>query len=76
MAEALGPEPGVHVEKYLVQGRPARALAEAAEGAELLVTGSHGRGELPGMHLGSAASYCVHHAPCLVAVVRGRHTGR
>ena len=38
--------------------------------------GSHGRGELPGMHLGSVASYCVHHAPCPVVVIRGAHTGR
>ncbi|MGH4010822.1 MAG: universal stress protein [Pseudonocardiaceae bacterium] len=38
--------------------------------------GSHRQGELPGMHLGSVASYCVHHAPCPVVVVRGLHTGR
>ncbi|MBI1351298.1 MAG: universal stress protein [Actinomycetales bacterium] len=54
----------------LLQARPALALATAAAGAELLVVGSQGRGELPGMHLGSVATYCVHHAPCPVVVVR------
>ncbi len=76
VAEALGPEPAVPVEKRLVQKRPAHALTEAAVGAQLLVVGSHGRGELPGMHLGSVATFCVHHAPCPVLVFRGEHTGR
>ena len=76
VAEALGEEPDVPVELRLVRHRPAQALAEAAEGAALLVVGSHGRGELPGMHLGSVAGYCVHHAPCPVLVFREEHTGR
>jgi nucleotide-binding universal stress UspA family protein len=76
IVEALGEEPDVSVERRLVQRRPAHALTEAAEGAALLVVGSHGRGELPGMHLGSVATYCVHHAPCPVLVFRGEHTGR
>ena len=74
--EALGPDPDVHVERRLVERRPAHALTEAAEGAQLLVVGSHGRGEIPGMHLGSVATFCVHHAPCPVLVFRGAHTGR
>ena len=28
------------------------------------------------MHLGSVATFCVHHAPCPVLVFRGLHTGR
>jgi nucleotide-binding universal stress UspA family protein len=76
VVEALGEDPDVSVERRLVQRRPAHALTEAAEGATLLVVGSHGRGELPGMHLGSVAGYCVHHAPCPVLVFRGEHTGR
>jgi nucleotide-binding universal stress UspA family protein len=74
VAEALGSVPGVHAEKHLVQERPALALCRAAEAAQLLVVGSH-KGALPGMHLGSVASYCVHHAPCPVVVVRGRQGG-
>jgi len=76
VAEALGDAPDVPIELRLVRHRPAQALAEAADGAALLVVGSHGRGELPGMHLGSVATYCVHHAPCPVLVFRGVHTGR
>ncbi len=50
--------------------RPATALVAAAAGADLLVVGSHGLGELPGVHLGSTAHYCVHHSPCPTVVVR------
>ncbi|MGH4008321.1 MAG: universal stress protein [Pseudonocardiaceae bacterium] len=71
VAEALGPTPEVHVEKHLVQEHPALALCQAAETAQLLVVGSH-KAALPGMHLGSVASYCVHHAPCPVVVIRGQ----
>jgi nucleotide-binding universal stress UspA family protein len=67
--EALGPDPGVPVVTRLVQQRPATALVEEAAHADLLVVGGHGRGELPGVHLGSVASYCTHHAPCPVVVV-------
>jgi nucleotide-binding universal stress UspA family protein len=62
--------PDLEIEARLVQRKPALALAEAAEEADLLVVGSHGYGALPGMHLGSVASYCVHHAPCPVVVHR------
>jgi nucleotide-binding universal stress UspA family protein len=68
--EALGPEPDIHVERRLSAEHPAQALTQAAEGAQLLVVGSHGRKEFPRMHLGSVATYCVHHAPCPVVVVR------
>jgi nucleotide-binding universal stress UspA family protein len=76
VAEVQEAAPDVRIEKHLIQKRPALALTTAARGAQLLVIGSHGRGELPGVHLGSVASYCVHHAPCPVVVVRDRDTGR
>jgi nucleotide-binding universal stress UspA family protein len=76
VAEVQETEPDITIEKHLIQQRPALALMEWAEGAQLLVIGGHCRGELAGMHLGSVASYCVHHAPCPVVVVRGRTTGR
>ena len=71
LAEVVGDDPPVVVRAEAVEGRPARVLTTQAEGADLLVIGSHGRGELPGMHLGSVASYCVHHAPCPVVLLRG-----
>jgi nucleotide-binding universal stress UspA family protein len=68
----------VHVAAEVIQERPALGLIGVAEarGADLLVIGSHGKGELPGLHLGSVAGYCVHHAPCPVLVFRTKTSGR
>jgi nucleotide-binding universal stress UspA family protein len=64
-------DPELEVSKLLVSDRPGRALLDQARGALSLVVGSHGAGNTyPGMHLGSTASYCVHHAPCPVVVIR------
>lgn len=62
----------VPVEAELVMGKGGDVLVSASKGADLLVVGSHGlgHGELPGVHLGSVASYCVHHATCPTVVVR------
>lgn len=62
--------PDVEFETRLVPRKPALALVEAARDADLLVVGGHGHGRLQGMHLGSVATYCVHHAPCPVLVHR------
>ena len=68
----------VPVAAEVIQERPALALTGVAgtRGAALLVIGSHGQGELPGLHLGSVACYCAHHAPCPVLIYRGKDTGR
>jgi nucleotide-binding universal stress UspA family protein len=49
---------------------PARALLDAAIGADLLVVGSRGRGGVKGLLLGSVSQQCLHHASCPVVVVR------
>jgi nucleotide-binding universal stress UspA family protein len=54
----------------VIETRPARLLTEMARDADLLVVGAHGPGGFRGMHLGSVANFCVHHAPCPVVVVR------
>ena len=56
--------------RTILPGGPAVTLVEVAEGADLLVVGSHGRTGLRRMVLGSVASVCVNHAPCPVVVVR------
>jgi nucleotide-binding universal stress UspA family protein len=68
--DVAGLDPGVKIERRVVEGPPARVLAEAAVGAELLVVGSRGRGGFAGLLLGSVAQQCVHHAPCPVVVIR------
>ena len=62
--------PPVPVHETVLQGRPALALVGAAHGAALLVVGATGHSALPGMHIGSVAGFCVHHAPCPVLVWR------
>ncbi len=66
----------VPIGQRLMHQQARSALVDAARDAELLVVGSHGVGTLPGLHLGSIASYCVHHAPCPVLVYRTATTGR
>ena len=62
--------PDVVVKKTITRDRPVRALASAAEGAQLLVTGSHGRGGFKGMLLGSTSRALLQEAPCPMMVVR------
>jgi nucleotide-binding universal stress UspA family protein len=61
---------GVTIERMVVEGGAARRLVEAAEGAEMLVVGSRGRGGFAGLLLGSVSQQCAHHAPCPVVIVR------
>ncbi len=63
--------PGVEVVEEVVHGHPVEVLREAAAGADLLVVGSRGHGQLAGMLLGSISQALLHHTPCPVAVVRG-----
>ncbi|WP_030911332.1 universal stress protein [Streptosporangium amethystogenes] len=49
---------------------PVEALTKASTGSDLLVVGSHGRGALGSLLLGSVSRGVLHHAHCAVAVVR------
>lgn len=61
---------GVEVVVDAVSGDPARALLDAADGADLLVVGSRGRGGFKGLILGSTSQKVAHHASCPVVIVR------
>jgi nucleotide-binding universal stress UspA family protein len=54
----------------VLPGAPASTLVDVADGAELLVVGSHGRSGLARFVLGSVAMACVQHARVPVVVVR------
>ena len=72
LEEALagaGDTTGVEIERAVVDAPPGSALIEAAEGADLLVLGSRGRGGFKGLLLGSVSQQCAHHAPCPVVIV-------
>ena len=65
----LGPRRACRVERRVVEGHPARALVEAADGAMVLVVGRRGHGGLVGLLLGSVARACSEHAACPVVIV-------
>lgn len=62
--------PDVKVRKVVTRDRPVRALVEQAKDAQLLITGSHGRGGFKGMLLGSTSRALLQAAPCPMMVVR------
>jgi nucleotide-binding universal stress UspA family protein len=57
------------VERLVVEGAAGDAIIDASADAELVVVGSHGRGALATLVLGSVSHHVVQHAPCAVVVV-------
>ncbi|WP_236794276.1 universal stress protein [Amycolatopsis sp. GM8] len=64
--------PDVVVRRMVTRGRPAVALLDLADAAQLLVVGSRGRGGFAGMLLGSTSQSVMSYALCPVIVARHR----
>jgi nucleotide-binding universal stress UspA family protein len=62
--------PDVKMQRWVVHGAPAAALADASDGAAALVVGARGLGGFAGLVLGSVSQQVIRHAPCPVVVAR------
>lgn len=62
--------PHLEVTTEVIDGSAEEALVAAAEGAQLIVVGSRGRGGFAELLLGSVSRYVTSRAPCPAAVVR------
>lgn len=62
--------PDLEIRREIVQSPPVAALVQAAEGAELLVVGSRGRGGISRLLLGSVSHGVLQALPCPVVVTR------
>jgi nucleotide-binding universal stress UspA family protein len=74
---AIGVDPAI-VDHRLVEGSPGQMIVHVAEevGADVIVVGSHGRGFLQRVVLGSVSEYVVRHSSIPVLVVRhDEHVG-
>ncbi|MQS16911.1 universal stress protein [Streptomyces kaniharaensis] len=68
----LGADRPVEVRQTMVMGDPSDVLLDAAQGAELLVVGSHGHTGFTRALLGSVSTRCAQHATCPVVIVRAQ----
>lgn len=75
LAEALSGHsaryPDVKVRQIVAMSKPVAALLDEAGETDLLVVGSHGRGAVRRMLLGSVSQAVLHYAKCPVVVLRG-----
>jgi len=69
---------GLAVSFLVWTGDPGESIVSAAEAeaADLIVVGTHGRGTIGRLLLGSVSEYVVRHAPCPVLVARPDAAGR
>lgn len=62
--------PAVRCQSIISEDSPAKAILDAAAGADLVVVGSRGHGGFAALLLGSVSRTVLQHAPCPAVVVR------
>jgi nucleotide-binding universal stress UspA family protein len=67
--EVFDDDPPKGLSLTVAQGPPAKVLADASEGAALLVVGNRGHGGFTDLLLGSVGMACAQHATCPVLIV-------
>lgn len=75
VVKRLGSEPEaarVDLDPVLIPGPAGPVLVDESRDADMLVVGSHGRGGLGRVVLGSVSAYCIHHATCSTLIVPSR----
>ncbi|MET9016423.1 universal stress protein [Streptomyces olivaceoviridis] len=72
LTDVLGADAADSVRTHVVHGNAADVLLRAAEGAEVLVVGSRGRGGFARALLGSVSQHVSQHASCPVVIVRSQ----
>ena len=77
-AQRTLPTDGLTIETVILHGAAAHEIVDEAVrvGADVVVVGSHGRGALGGLLLGSVSAEVIDHAPCPVLIVRRATLGR
>jgi nucleotide-binding universal stress UspA family protein len=70
VADVLGADSGVEVERKLVEGDAGEVLVAESASAELVVVGSHGRSGFKAALLGSVSRYVVDHSTCPVVIAK------
>ena len=75
---ARGHPSGLNVRVLVWTGDPGESIVSAAESeaADLIVVGTHGRGTIGRLLIGSVSEHVVRHAPCPVLVARPDPVGR
>jgi nucleotide-binding universal stress UspA family protein len=70
--EAESEAAAVELDPVLIPGPAGPVLVDESTDADMLVVGSHGRGALGRVVLGSVSAYCIHHATCSTLIVPSR----